>query len=961
MIPTVLAAIMSAVFASGCLTSVRPALRLWLFDVPGDPYPVTPENPGPPDSSLLSHQARLRGAISETLCFSFAVQAGDEPLDELDFRVEPLRSAAGAIGPSAVRLFRMHRVDLRGNLPGWHVRSVPPDRRVARPLDVLVPIDAPIGGLPRRLTPGQTIQLWVDLTIPKGTSAGSYIGAVVMTAGESSVACCDIDLEVYPFVLPDSAEIPAIVELDHRALIRHHVELAGKPFEPGLDDWRDLPVRGEIDSLLMSTLRMLQEHRLTPVLSELTPIVKVTVDGGLLVDWGQYDSLVGPCITGEGFANRVPSAVWPMPVGRFAEPLVRGRASAPGSSRLLAQFMVECGAHFDQKGWTERSYAMLPGDMQPGIESSDLTHRFAEVVRKTAPHASILSRLFPQDMGPYGWTDYPRMELSGAVDIWMPPAQFYDPWVMAGERSAGRRTWLVVDRPPFGGTTSVHAAACDVRVLSWQALELGTQALFAGCVNRWDGPVDEATPVDCLAATGGDGVLLYPGRSFGLKGPVASVRLKHLRRSMADAAYVKLLKDHGLAHVTQTLRRALAPDAGTKAYRTHFADGRRPSWPGDQGVFESARSIMANILKDKVLGRKCDDPSELFAHNAGWRRFMLSTRRLSIAIDGVRVRPAGGPSNLSASVECAITLVNHKRVPVSGTIAFGQLPGGWTTPDGEIEVSTIAPNGSRRMTLTAEAYLPATDAAGVLMLPLTFTTDQGMVHQANARLTCVTAVPCPAGITIDGDLSDWPAGAANVASDFVLITGEPTDPVSDCVTRPRNATTALVMRDDKHLYIAINAGLSSPLDPTVSRRKSVEYDDMIPTGEELIEVLVNPTNAGTRSPTDLYHIVVKSNGTDLCESGIRFDPPCGQRRTWPVDLDVATRTHADRWVVELAVPLPAFGEGATENHIWGFNLTRLDEQNQEMSTWSGAVGNAYDPLAMGNLLLPQVEASYGKR
>ena len=105
MIPTVLATVMSAVFAGGCLTSVRPSLRLWLFDVPGDPSPVTPETPGPFDSSLLFHQARLRGAINETLSFSFAVRAGEEPLDVFDIRVKPLRSVEGMIDASAIRLF----------------------------------------------------------------------------------------------------------------------------------------------------------------------------------------------------------------------------------------------------------------------------------------------------------------------------------------------------------------------------------------------------------------------------------------------------------------------------------------------------------------------------------------------------------------------------------------------------------------------------------------------------------------------------------------------------------------------------------------------------------------------------------------------------------------------------------------------------------------------------------------
>ena len=71
-----------------------------------------------------------------------------------------------------------------------------------------------------------------------------------------------------------------------------------------------------------------------------------------------------------------------------------------------------------------------------------------------------------------------------------------------------------------------------------------------------------------------------------------------------------------------------------------------------------------------------------------------------------------------------------------------------------------------------------------------------------------------------------------------------------------------------------------------------------------------------------------------------------------MDLKVATRSARDRWTVELRIPLSAFGPAAFDNAIWGFNVTRFDAARQEFSTWSGAKGNAYDPLSLGNLALP---------
>ena len=207
-------------------------------------------------------------------------------------------------------------------------------------------------------------------------------------------------------------------------------------------------------------------------------------------------------------------------------------------------------------------------------------------------------------------------------------------------------------------------------------------------------------------------------------------------------------------------------------------------------------------------------------------------------------------------------------------------------------------------------------------------------------------------IRIDGDLSDWPPGAANVALDFRLIPREPINTSDESATHPHNATMGFLMRDRESLYIAINCEFDARTVPSASRRNRVVYDDLIPVGDELIEVLIDPLNTGTRSAADLYHIAVKPSGTYLAEKGIRFDPPCGAHKPWPADIDVATRVLPDRWTVELRIPLASFEQGAAEHTTWGFNLTRYDASRQEFSTWSGASGNAYDPLSLGNVYLP---------
>jgi hypothetical protein len=254
--------------------------------------------------------------------------------------------------------------------------------------------------------------------------------------------------------------------------------------------------------------------------------------------------------------------------------------------------------------------------------------------------------------------------------------------------------------------------------------------------------------------------------------------------------------------------------------------------------------------------------------------------------------------------------------------------------------------------LTARTSALPSWAAGHVSFLIEFTTDSGEVHRSTARVACVTAVPFDGTIRIDGDLSDWPPGAANVASGFRLVSWEAAEPLDERATQPEHATMALMMRDEDHLYVAVNGMYDGRVAGLGSRRNTVEYDDLIPVGEELVEVLIDPLNSGTRSPADLYHIVVKPSGSYLTERGIRFDPPCGPWEPWPAAVEIATRTHPTRWTAELRIPLASFGEVGTDHAFWGLNVTRYGLTGEEFSTWSGASGNAYDPLSLGNLYLP---------
>jgi len=945
------AATFAACALSACRT-VGEGANVWVVDPsPTDTPPTTEKPVGQSDRPVP--RVRLAGAINETLSFSFAVRAGKKAIPRPDFRVAALTSVQGTIDPSAVTLYRMHGVEV-SEFPGWHIRSIPPRMRNRQPLDVLVPVRASRGGLPAALSANDTYVFWVDVAIPKGTFEGTYATNIELLTGGAVVGSVDVGLTVWPIVLPDESDVPVLAEVDHRSLFQHHVRFDASAPPPSAGDWSDHPRRSEMDALLLSTLRTLQGHRLTPVLPELRPTRKVNAAGGIAVDWGPYDAVVEPLLSGRAFFNRVPLRLWPMPVEGMFSPQPETTRRAPGSTAMLDQYLAQCANHFEQKGWLDRCYALAPE------LPSEAVRRFAGSIHAANSRVAVASRGFPQDMRPYGWPDFPYADLSDVVDVWMPPAQFYDVEAMAEERKKGRRTWLAADRPPFSGSTSIYAPSTYMRVLPWQAEELGAQALSIGRVNSWPETSTGPGPDDCVRFN--PHVLLYPGRAFGLDEPVASVRLKHLRRGLQDAAYFRLLREHGLEHVVTALRESLAAYAGSDAYRTHFADGRPIGWADDPDLYDAARDIMAEELirassaraeasgSENVRGAERSQP---FARTAAWRRFMLATRKADVQSDGVRGCLIGTPAAREVELETSLTIVNRERTPMSGAVRFGALPEGWSARSGEAVVSAIAPGSARRMTLSARASHVPTGEGGILGLPIELSTDDGEVHRRTVRAASLTALAAESAIRIDGDLSDWPPGSVNVAADFRLIAGSRGDGDDDFSSRPTEKTFGFVLRDKDFLYVAVNCERDARAEGPSARRKGVRYDDLIPVeDEDLIEVLIDPLNGGTRSPGDLYHIVVKRSGTDLTEKGIGFDPPCGPREPWAVDIEVATAASAQRWTAELRIPLRAIISEGYDQTVWGFNLTRWDAARQEFSTWSGAAGNAYDPLSLGNLFLP---------
>lgn len=836
-------------------------------------------------------------------------------------QAEPLRAASGVIGPEFIKIFRIKPVEI-SRFPGWHVRHVLPVERMNTVGDVLIPIDAPRGALPVTITSDRAVEFWIDIEIPKGTAPGEYRGAVKWSTGSSEIAKLIVALTVWPIVLPDTESAPFLADVDHRFLRKERSTEGAK---------------------LSAMLQLLRRHRLVPQLPYLAPDIQTDTRGRLSLDWQYYDAVAAPLLSGEAFAERMPLPVWAAPVAPLLPVREDAGSGRGGDSAFAKAYLSLVAAHFEGQGWLERAFVRLPD--RDGAGDREWAAELAAAAQGAHDELAILSEAFPQQMGPYGWAGAPAPP-TYPVDIWMPRGQYFDAGLMSGERSAGLRTWMRVDRPPFSGTTQIAGSDADVLVLGWQAAKLGAGAVHVGIVNNW--PKAASSPEDCLRQDGD--TLVYPGEPFGLEAGVPSIRLKLLRRTIQDAALAQLLVDQGLEHVVQALGGALVVEGGTAAYRTSFVDGRRPGWRRDAVSYEQAREIMGAELASRV-GPNGGSESAERRRQVAWRQFMLGGRGVETAADGMRLRVSDNVEALAAELEARLTTANYGRVPYSGMVEWGELPQGWEGTGERETIGALSPGSAHRTLLKANGVFARNSADGVLVLPVRLSGEEAVAEESAVRLAVIIAGTADAPPRIDGNLSDWPGGTFNVAGDFLLVARD-SFAVPSKVNRPQRRTTAFVLRDASALYIAINAEADRGAMREAPRRQRVEHDDLIPMGEELVEILIDPLNSGARTPEGLFYIAIKPSGAAVSSIGLRHDPPCGDTRPWAADIDVATDVSSDRWTAEVRIPLAAFGSVPTQRTFWGLNITRFDLSAQEYSNWSGAAPNPFDPLSLGNLYLP---------
>jgi len=932
-----LTAALGAALAGGCKYSAAP-LEAWCADDMvhlTDRTSRTGSDTFDPDTGTIKTFA----AANETVSFQIVIDAGAEPATDLTIRFTDFVSAGKAkIDSANVRAFRMWPVNI-STWPPWYLRLASGEPVAAGFYDPLTPIDSPRLGQPFQLAGGDRLALWVDLYVPRSAMPGLYVGQVMAVSTNRPDLCYRIKLRVYDFVLPDSRPIAAVGGFDHATLFSAMVRYEGRPYVPDRLDRRHKPVRGGL-TIMRQLMRLAHQHRLDLFDRGIRPVLKRDEFGKVRIDWTDYDAIVMPYLTGSAFDDRIGCAAWPVPFHeRWPSSDNYGGPDSQAYADTARQVIAACREHLAATDEMAEQIFVWPYRGEVTAEAYARHERLAKLIRSTDPATPILTQLPPS---PPPLTRWPvPADMAELADIFAPKAEWLEPGLarrFATPSNPLAGVWLSPGKVPYLPGMGLLASPADLRALPWFAMKYNCTGLFIPEVLNWSGP-------DEPAEASSPGRLFYPGTALGLQTVLPSVRLKRLRRGLQDIAYIWLLKQRNWQAAARLVTDSMVHYAGLDAVGDNYLDCRLDGWVKDGPAWRRARRLMAEEIQAIVHPETYTD-SYAMESQLAWQRFCQDVRAVRLEQCRTAVRPAAGVDGrpgLQARIR--LELYNERSRAVEIVPSFGRMPAGWhaTRPSARV----VVPAGRREIVelFAAGPYIPADDD-GRMPLPVELEIDGSRKGPLPASIAFLQAGLPVGPVTIDGRLDDWPMRPSNCASAFKLI-GRRGRTGSGLA---RRQTAVFVLRGDDDLYVAFRCREPTPEAMFARRDNIVRYEQLMATGEDMVEVILDP-GASAGGVEDLYRIVVKCNGVLIAERGVASDPPLGNVRPWAARALAAVGSGEDHWVAELAIPLSSFGQAGKER-FWAVNFTRFATQGAEASSWSGPVRHFYDPRNLGAMLLP---------
>lgn len=445
--------------------------------------------------------------------------------------------------------------------------------------------NAPSGNYPDALLPfevakeyrenivaeGMNQGLWITFYVPEGTEAGEYNGQFALTIGDLNISV-PVSLTVYDF---------EISNVNHARSYFHNSTLY---------------MQGELDTtqdMYEKYAQALIEYRLSPSFYQVSTTssdADIEEFAELAYKYGSMDAVSTISIPYTTTYIDGVACFDPAVFKKYIRALVE--KSVENNYDLLSKAIFYC-AIIDEPFFNtairpsvpvvcrefDKAIDELATECMNNLEyPQELREQIAESIRKI----------------PNIVTDYYEEEFDGVIDTWCPKFNHYDTEADRAQYAEQQEKWWYGCNEPIYPYPSYHIedSLVTARLINWMMKDYdivgnlywsATYMVqfsyeYAGSVAYLEDPYD--TAMRC-ANTNGEGFLFYPGKQYGIDGPVATTRIHAIRDGQEeyeilyelDKIYNSIGEAVGANYSIDSILDVLTSKlyAGTKVYTTSQA------------------------------------------------------------------------------------------------------------------------------------------------------------------------------------------------------------------------------------------------------------------------------------------------------------------------------------------------------------------------------------------------------
>jgi len=453
---------------------------------------------------------------------------------------------------------------------------------------------------------GQNQSIWADIYIPKSASPGLYTGNLVIQENGATTHTLPVQLKVYNFALPDTPSAKTMVYYSDTDINKRY--LGSSYIDP-------TSANGAKAQLLRDRHFLLaHRHRMSLIADtaddcsapgdQPCPEWGPRLSGALFTAANGYD---GP---GVGTGNNVYS------IGTY------GTWNWKSGGQTAMNQHADAWVNWFTQNAAGTEYFLYVSDESPNTAQ---TQTWAQSILSDPGPGQQLRSMATIAL-PTAAANTPSLDIVAST-IWQGIPTQWQPLADQYTADARKRFYVYNGHRPASGSFATDDDGVALREMAWVQYKKNINRWYfweSTYYNNYQGGMGETNVFEnaqtfgtssktdpVVGQTGwnyanGDGVLMYPGTdqvypadSYGVDGPLASLRLKTWRRGLQDVDYLTLASAINPAAV-QVIVSSMVPKA---LWEYGVTDPNDPtwvrtdiSWPINPDTWEAARQQLANII-----------------------------------------------------------------------------------------------------------------------------------------------------------------------------------------------------------------------------------------------------------------------------------------------------------------------------------------------------------------------------